>query len=318
MTEPDSTAVTCDNSQPIYKCACGGAITRFFLSGAPRKRCNDCIDGTHGKPLCVSCGKDLPPGCRKHCSKDCQARHRNPSGKLWSELYKPKPPAFCTHCGIQFKPSRHSRGLFCSYKCRGSNESLICNEVHGIKRLHHLNQIAPAKREESLMRKAARKDKLEQAREVRRLMRAMRPCKQCGKPVGNKHGRIIGQHCSEACHLIQKRQARKSMTEKSIEARRADRKRRKAIQRGASNGIAVSPKAIFNRDGWKCQICTRPTPEKLRGTYKPNAPELDHIVPLSKGGPHTPSNIQTACRACNAEKSDKRVIGQMGLFTSLL
>jgi 5-methylcytosine-specific restriction endonuclease McrA len=198
--------------------------------------------------------------------------------------------------------------------------------VHGIKRLHHLNQIEPAKREESLRRKAARKDKVEQAKQAKRLISALRPCKQCGKPIGNKHEGIIGQHCSEACHLLRKRQAqrisnqkaKRSMTEKSVEARRADRKRRKAIKRGASTGIAVSPKAIFNRDGWKCQICMRPTPEKLRGTYKPNAPELDHIVPLSKGGPHTPSNIQTACRACNADKSDKRIIGQMGLFTSLL
>jgi 5-methylcytosine-specific restriction endonuclease McrA len=171
-----------------------------------------------------------------------------------------------------------------------------------------------------------RQDKVEQEREAKLLMKAMRPCKQCGKPIGNKHDGIIGQHCSEACHLIRKRElnrissrkARQSMTEKAVELRRAHRKRGKAIKRGASTGIAVSPKAIFNRDGWKCQICMRPTPEKLRGTYKPNAPELDHIVPLSKGGPHTPSNIQTACRECNGNKSDKRVIGQMGLFTSLL
>lgn len=32
---------------------------------------------------------------------------------------------------------------------------------------------------------------------------------------------------------------------------------------------------------------------------------LDHIVPISKGGPHTYSNTQCLCRDCNLKKSDK-------------
>jgi len=31
---------------------------------------------------------------------------------------------------------------------------------------------------------------------------------------------------------------------------------------------------------------------------------LDHIVPLSKGGQHILSNVQTLCRKCNITKSD--------------
>jgi 5-methylcytosine-specific restriction endonuclease McrA len=33
--------------------------------------------------------------------------------------------------------------------------------------------------------------------------------------------------------------------------------------------------------------------------------ELDHIVPLSRGGKHSIGNTTTACRSCNASKSDR-------------
>jgi 5-methylcytosine-specific restriction endonuclease McrA len=101
-------------------------------------------------------------------------------------------------------------------------------------------------------------------------------------------------------------------------AKKAWRLKRKAIERGATIAEKFHPFDIFDRDGWKCQICGTKTPKALRGTYKPNAPELDHIVPISKGGAHHPSNCQTSCRSCNARKSDGMPMGQIGLFTSLI
>lgn len=34
------------------------------------------------------------------------------------------------------------------------------------------------------------------------------------------------------------------------------------------------------------------------------APELDHIIPLAKGGPHTKANTARACRGCSLAKGD--------------
>ena len=34
------------------------------------------------------------------------------------------------------------------------------------------------------------------------------------------------------------------------------------------------------------------------------APSADHIIPISKGGPDTPANLQAAHMACNAAKGD--------------
>ena len=33
--------------------------------------------------------------------------------------------------------------------------------------------------------------------------------------------------------------------------------------------------------------------------------QVDHIIPLNKGGKTVPENLQVLCRKCNASKSDK-------------
>lgn len=85
--------------------------------------------------------------------------------------------------------------------------------------------------------------------------------------------------------------------------KRTGRIKRKAKQRGAMVET-VNPLQVFARDGWRCQLCGVKTPKEKRGTYAPDAPELDHIMPLSKGGEHSYLNTQCACRRCNGLKSD--------------
>lgn len=65
---------------------------------------------------------------------------------------------------------------------------------------------------------------------------------------------------------------------------------------------AVDPIAVFKRDEWICHLCGRRTPKKLRGTTNDLAPELDHIIPISAGGPDTYDNVACACRRCNRLK----------------
>ena len=51
---------------------------------------------------------------------------------------------------------------------------------------------------------------------------------------------------------------------------------------------------IYNRDGYKCKKCGK------NGKYA-NL-EVDHIVPISRGGLSTSNNLQTLCHDCNMEK----------------
>lgn len=89
---------------------------------------------------------------------------------------------------------------------------------------------------------------------------------------------------------------------------------RRARQFGA-NRERVSPAAVFARDGWRCMICGRKTPKSRKGTQHDNAPELDHRVPLSRGGSHTYENVQCACRACNVNKGNRTEAGQIPLWS---
>jgi len=55
---------------------------------------------------------------------------------------------------------------------------------------------------------------------------------------------------------------------------------------------------VLVRDGGRCRKCRRAI--KL---------EMDHIVPVSKGGKTEESNLQTLCQRCNRAKSRKLVPG---------
>src|SRR5208282_2540 len=55
----------------------------------------------------------------------------------------------------------------------------------------------------------------------------------------------------------------------------------------------VNPETVFARDGWRCQHCHIETPQILRGnTSAPNAPTLDHVLPIARGGAHSYFNTQ--------------------------
>jgi hypothetical protein len=56
--------------------------------------------------------------------------------------------------------------------------------------------------------------------------------------------------------------------------------------------------AVLVRDGGRCRKCRRAT----------NL-EIDHIVPVSKGGKTEESNLQVLCRRCNRAKYKKLVPG---------
>ena len=53
---------------------------------------------------------------------------------------------------------------------------------------------------------------------------------------------------------------------------------------------------VFNRDNFTCQYCGRKTPEVIL--------ELDHVIPLSKGGANDFDNLTTSCFECNRGKGE--------------
>ncbi len=57
---------------------------------------------------------------------------------------------------------------------------------------------------------------------------------------------------------------------------------------------------IKERDNYTCQMCSASTKEQSLLLL-----EIDHIIPVSKGGLSTPDNLQTLCWKCNRTKGNK-------------
>lgn len=63
------------------------------------------------------------------------------------------------------------------------------------------------------------------------------------------------------------------------------------------DGVRFCRENIYIRDNYTCQYCA------VKFTYKELT--IDHVLPASKGGPKTWTNVVTACRHCNQTKADR-------------
>ena len=213
-----------------------------------------------------------------------------------------KEPASCKQCAAPFAARSSKSGqqqVYCSRQCQVQSRRVHPDRATA-KRLSKAaarRRAGVPTRAEITARSAGKRAEVEHHY-------AQRCCKQCHgqmEPdrVGYRGAPPICIACAEQNAAAQ---------------RRASHSVRRALLR-AVKVERVDPFKVFERDGWRCHLCGCKTPKERRGTYHPKAPELDHIVPLSKGGEHSYRNTACACRACNAAKSDK-IIGQPSLLAA--
>lgn len=276
---------------------------------------------------CIHCGSEitrrinkttgLPSKApRKYCGRRClesaaEARRPPRADRKGREV-----EGFCPGCGrhfLRYSRSGDDAGKYCSRECYFSLRSRVSRERDSLRRI-----AATARRRAALRSKPSRsKLDLEMA-SIRRIginaapsRITVRPCSRCGaKTIGTKN---YSRTCDDC-----KRQARREWSRSSPSRRRHKRiyrAKRRAIERGAK-AHRIDPIRVFERDKWRCHLCGCRTPKRLRGSYEPNAPELDHIIPLAAGGSHTWGNVACSCRQCNIAKSDQPM-GQIGLELSM-
>lgn len=230
--------------------------------------------------------------------------------------WPPKPKGFksCDWCGTEF--GWHPKGAtrFCSIQCstdwRESRPPL-----HGPKRPKRPAK-SPAnpttsrpcavcgceftpKQQERKAILCSNKCRYEKYAWTKRKNISPFKCKTCGVEVVPTYRNKSAVYCSTVCRKhdpVRRREA-------------------KALRRARKAGAVLGRVAIievFDRDGWRCQICMKPV-ARSRSVPHPFAPTLDHIVPLAAGGAHVRENVQLAHFICNSRKGH-RGAGQLRLM----
>ncbi|GAA2696467.1 HNH endonuclease [Actinoplanes palleronii] len=178
----------------------------------------------------------------------------------------------CSHCGgetLKHASSRYAE-RFCSYACRDARRIREAVE----RRLPVLFVGLIIRPQPS---------RPEQPRSTKRWVAGN--CHRCGKAYVAEDYTDTARFCSTTCQ------------------RRVSKQRYRARKKQAY--IAdVSPRRIYERDGWRCQLCRKPVRRDLVAPAS-LAPVIDHVVPLAQGGTHEPANVQCAHFLCNSVKSDR-------------
>ena len=123
-------------------------------------------------------------------------------------------------------------------------------------------------------------------------------CRVCGDTFVSRHMHVT---CSTQCQDTY-----------DTDRKREAGHRRRARLRNAYRA-KVTPSKVYERDAYKCHLCGKRTKADAKVPH-PQAPTLDHIVPLAKGGTHEPSNVATACFICNSRKGDRVAGDQLLMF----
>lgn len=161
------------------------------------------------------------------------------------------------------------------------------------------SEMRAAEMAERSARAAERIEANKRRKAARQLVNLLTPrvCTRCGRVF---HSRRAGEllFCSDECRR------------KEWHSNHYDRARKYGgeYERGITLGKLVE------RDGLECYLCGRTCDweDKRWGSYGPDHPTIDHVVPLSKGGGHTWENVKVACGRCNADKRDIILKGDRG------
>ena len=128
------------------------------------------------------------------------------------------------------------------------------------------------------------------------------PCNQCNELFIAKTGH--NKRCDEC------------VVDNAKAARKAAKIRRNNRKKGVNGKVhRIWRKKVSAKTNYCCSICKIKT--QRDDIYADNAGELDHIMPLSKGGTHTYDNVQLLCRACNQLKLDNIMNPGRGLPLTL-
>ena len=262
---------------------CGALFTPPPVAGRPSVRCTSCRPP---KPralepgACGHCGQTFEKLTKasRFCSQKCQRAHRRASGYV-----VPSRRGTCSSCGKQIQVGATSAPEPMCRPCwRASRE-------HGTEVMYNKGRcrcdLCRAAITEAMREYVARR--AAEGRPIQHTRRhETRVCDQCGAEFTCLAFKST-RYCSRTCVGLSQRFN---------------------IKRGSFSISRARRLAIYERDGWNCQICGEPTDPDADPVGGDWYPTLDHIVPQSHMlfPDHSDANLRTAHRWCNTVRGDLR------------
>lgn len=280
----------CD--QPIHaRLLCKLHYSRQYRQRNPEKmrRYRDQRRTGYLRTECVRCGNPVPAERRQYCTARCQKKGEKERAK--ARGYERRTAELvCFWCDRSYRgekqpPGRASWATYCSAECLAAGHSWKKGQHVCLVNWHDCSDCG--------------------AKFIRRRRRTRcDPCRQAGprKPEPSGNARWIAGYCAECGDAFVCR-GRYGIRFCCTRCKNAAKGRDYAAKKRTAFVERVFRRKVFQRDGYVCQICRRPT--SARWTEgDPLAPTLDHIQPINKGGEHSYANTQCAHAVCNSRKQD--------------
>lgn len=243
---------------------------------------------------CPVCKTPRPENARwfKFCSKQCQG------------IGTRRPGFRCIRCSCDYVPKETRYDKFCSRICSDRFKRARSNAR--LKKIKAIKKHNKRSREE-LRKQQKEETKLKSQIDAFNKFGTKRTCRICGKTFGfeSKKDGARGSLCSHQCRSKARTSNRRNFKAKHNAIRRQKSRRQ-------SNEV-VSREYILRRDNFRCQHCGRKTRPDFKITHS-LYPNVDHIVPLCKGGGHNKQNLQCLCRECNIKKGADNLNDQLLLI----
>jgi 5-methylcytosine-specific restriction endonuclease McrA len=297
-------------------CHCGEPVKLWTGRGRKPKYCGD----HNGAPPKIEQQQKECPACRgfftpnakggqehKYCSRLCAVRLRrgNEPRQLW--------PLKCAACEAGFE-SLSEKAMYCSNRCKHAawvqanpnrvsllrqrerrREPVLCAYFTGycacgkaLGSRRRMERCSACTRAQALA--AGRLAALAWSEAKHKAAGLVVRCVGCCRDFCPLYGTKVRSTCPCCEPGVRRERSRAAKDKRDKRIKSAERE-------------TVVARKVFDRDGWMCRLCGIATPKELRGTYENNAPEMDHVVPVARGGAHTYANTQCLCRSCNGWKS---------------
>lgn len=157
-------------------------------------------------------------------------------------------------------------------------------------------------------RKRWARENKERVRDVRRLYvsREKERIAEIKRRYKERNRDRINERARELYRLnpTPRRDARKRYDAKNPHVRRTITRNRRALRQDVYGRLKADIEGrLLQRQRWKCVACG--------GCLRKMKFEIDHIVPIARGGTNEESNLQALCVGCNRAKSSKDPIDFM-------